>query len=532
MNARAAQRIPPARSGRRWMRRLRRGMGLGLRRLFKLRWLTHALSQPWVRRLKANLNQVKPHHTPIVSLISQGNKSLVVGLEWKSIIAAGSKAGRQIASQSDATHMTEYLGQCVGLGRLKSPPSANMPAGLAVLVMRLLQTDRTSVLLHLPEQSKVWALQVNHRRPYGTEALLSYEEVGPWLDQHASQFVHVHSDLASEDLQAYFQPEHIFHLTLDHAFKSQVFRADQLVSLRRMGLKQLLQKYPSLKWVGLAVLIWQGFDFGLTEYQSYVAEQIEIQRRLRVEKEVPTLLWEQQIKSLLERLPAPDGQSMQQMVSAMHGLPVWIRGWQLNKLTCLEQVTRDKDTLYLAKTTVTGQPQTWHCMAFFGLDPQSPGSATFAELAGQFPPEYEVRWVPLKNFELSWTLQRTVQGMQTQRLDGAKSSTLKWSSLFQQLSGVYSISADLKWTALPFPAVRRSDGSDAPKPNATLLPVMSKVSVSGPLYRMPELLKAFPADWRKLEVSFSPQVAVVNGVTRASMPEAAFVLSGALYANE
>ena len=78
--------------------------GRGLRGLFEVRWLTQLNEQPWVRRLRARLNPPKSDRIAEISLISFGNKTLAVGLEWKSIIAAGPKAGRQIASKRSEEH--------------------------------------------------------------------------------------------------------------------------------------------------------------------------------------------------------------------------------------------------------------------------------------------------------------------------------------------------------------------------------------------------------------------------------------------
>ena len=509
--------------------------GRGLRGLFEVRWLTQLNEQPWVRRLRARLNPPKSDRIAEISLISFGNKTLAVGLEWKSIIAAGPKAGRQIASKSDASHMIEYLGQCVGLGRMESSNNKVLPVALAVLVMRLLQTDRSSVLLHLPEQSKVWALAVNHRRPYGAEALLNYDEVGSWLDQNAAQFVHIHSDLSSDDLQAYYPPEHIYPLTLEQALKSQVFRADQLVSLRPLSPAQLMRQYPTLKWVSAALLLWVGAEYGLDEYRAILAERIEIQRRLLIEKESPSLLWDRQIKGLLERLPAPDADSMAEMLRTLHELPVWMHGWRLNKLSCTEQSSSDKSSPYLARVAVATQAQSWMCKADYAVDPQNPAPATFEQLNAELPERYQVRWLPLKNFELSWAHPRKVQSLTAQDLESSREITLTLGSLLQQLSSTYRVTADLKWAALPMPTVRRSDGSDAPKPKDTRLPVVSPVSVSGALSQLSELLQTLPADWRQLEMSFSPANTAPDKKTPwlgTPMPQAEFTLKGALYASE
>ena len=101
------------------------------------------------------------------------------------------------------------------------------------------------------------------------------------------------------------------------------------------------------------------------------------------------------------------------------------------------------------------------------------------------------------------------------------------------MSHEYELSTELKWTQLPMPSVKRSDGSDAPKPKETGLPFQSAISVSGQLSQMYALLDALPADWRQIEMSFSP-AKLGQGVTQPShaWPEARFTLKGAVYATE
>lgn len=509
---------------------------VGLRGLLEIRWLTRLADHPWLRQLRAHLTPQKDHSTPEISLITQGNKTLAVGLEWKSIIAAGTKAGRLIARQSDASHMIEYLSQCVGLGRLTATETQNPPVALASLLMRLLQTDRSVLVLHLPGQAKVWALTVNHRRPYGTEALLSYEELGPWLDAHAAQFEYIHSDLATEDLQSFYQADHIFPLSFEQALKSQVFRADQLTSLKRVSPMQLLRKYPALKWGLLVLLLGFAADYGMDEYKAYLAHRLEIQRQVLIESEAPALLWNKQIKGLLDRLPEPDADSMQALVRSMYDLPVFIHGWRLNQLVCKEQVAADKSAPLLAKSALAAQGQTWLCNASYAVDPLLAllgKPASFTELKADLPAQYTVRWQPLKNFELSWTHQRPVQPLQQAGLKNSRTGTLELASLLQQMSDDYRVSTDLKWVPLPMPAVLRSDGSPAPKPKEIELPVSSPLSVQGPFGQLSELLLALPADWRQIEMNLT-QTQVGRQQTSGGwpMPKAVFTLKGVVYATE
>ncbi len=505
--------------------------GAGWRGRLEIRWISRWLEHPWVRRLKANLKPAQVYSIPEVSLLQQGNKTLAMGLEWKSIIAAGPKAGRQIAAQSDATHMIEYLGQCVGLGRMPATDAKVLPISLAVLVIRMLQTERTAVVLHLPEQAKVWAMTVNHRRPYGKEVLLSYAELEGWLEENAASFVHIHSDLAAEDLQAFYPPERIFPMSLAQAAKSQVFRADQFVSLKRLNLVQLLRQYPALKWGLLVVLGWFVADYGMDAYKDYLAEQREIQRRLMLEKEAPEMLWQRQIKTLLDKLPEPDAQSMQAMLQSMHDLPVSVRGWQINRLICQEKVDAEKSGTLMSRTPLgSGEGQRWDCTATYSMSPKGL-AATYADLVSELPSKYEVLWKPLKNFELKWSHLRPVQPLDFKGLSNVAPQTLALSSLLQQWSNELQVGADLKWQSLPMPPVRRSDGSDAPKPKATELPVYSAISLGGRLDQMGAALEIMPADWRSFELGFT-QAPLAEGGSEALWPTATFQLKGVVYATQ
>ncbi|MEY2621836.1 MAG: hypothetical protein RIT26_1656 [Pseudomonadota bacterium] len=506
--------------------------GAGWRGRLEIRWVSQWLEHPWVRRLKAHLKPTQIYSIPEVSLLQQGNKSLAMGLEWRSIIAAGPKAGRQIAAQSDATHMIEYLGQCVGLGRMPPTDAKVIPIALAVMVIRMLQTERTVVVLHLPEQAKLWAMTVNHRRPYGKEALLSYDELQAWLEDNAASFVHIHSDLAPEDLQAFYSPDRIFPLSLEQALKSQVFRADQFISLKRLNLIQLLRQYPALKWGLVVVVGWILADYGIDAYKDYLAGQREVQRRVMLEKEAPEMLWQRQIKALLDKLPEPNAESMQAMLTSMNDLPVSVRGWQINRLLCQEKIDAEKSGTLMARAPVdSGEGQLWNCTATYSSKPNAP-SATYAELLKELPGAYEVHWKPLKNFELSWSHRRTVQALDPKGLGQAAAQTLALSSLLQEWSTQLQVTGDMKWQALPMPAVRRSDGSDAPKPKSTELPVYSALSLSGRLDQLSQAIDALPADWRSIELSFSPAISGQTGSSDAQWPSATFSLKGVVYATQ
>jgi hypothetical protein len=89
----------------------------------------------------------------------------------------------------------------------------------------------------------------------------------------------------------------------------------------------------------------------------------------------------------------------------------------------------------------------------------------------------------------------------------------------------------LKWQSLPMPAVRRSDGSDAPKPKATELPVYSAISLGGRLDQMGAALEIMPADWRSFELGFT-QAPLAQGDSDTLWPTATFQLKGVVYATQ